>query len=147
MRALKLCQWRTPANMFHKRINWMKLNGKNISNENVILSKYGDVHSHLNGPVFSCTTLFLDECDRNFVASWLNRRTFPNVKNIYVGSHIRQVNFLGNEFDEIWVKETTQEYKNQLRDSLDNKHLKIMSKDDYNAKINKYKRLSERIKY
>jgi hypothetical protein len=80
------------------------------------------------------------------VQYWLNRRTFPNAKNIYVGSHIRPHNFLHREFDDIKVKESTQESKNQLHaDSFNNKNLKIISDDEYNLILNKYRVLSERM--
>lgn len=146
MQALKLCQWRTSKNMFYKRVNWSKLNEKQILNEHVILSKYGDIHSCSNGPVFFCKTLILDDCDRNFVAYWLNKRTFPKVQNIYVGSHIRPINFFLKEFSDIKLKESTQEYENQIHSNKSlNNNIKLISSIEYDSILEKYDRISQRM--
>ena len=48
----------------------------------------GDLHPFRPAPVFrSARTLFLTNCDKNFVYYWLRRDVFPAVRDVYLDSH------------------------------------------------------------
>jgi hypothetical protein len=65
---------------------WLSLKNRQIKNPCVEITN-GMCYSFPNGPIFESTTLFLNCCDKNFVFYWLNQRTFPNLKSIYLASH------------------------------------------------------------
>ena len=53
----------------------------------VSISGCGDIHPSLY-PIFpNTTTVSINNCNKNFVYYWLDRKTFPNVNTIYLNSH------------------------------------------------------------
>jgi hypothetical protein len=66
---------------------WKTLQGRTFTGAIVFLSHYAG-NAFSNGPVFAnCTTLIIDQCDKNFVYYWLNRATFPSVTKVYLNAH------------------------------------------------------------
>jgi hypothetical protein len=55
----------------------------------------GDIHPY-DGPKFpDVEILVMNGCDKNFVYYWLNKRIFPNVKEIWLNSHPCDSSVLG----------------------------------------------------
>lgn len=115
---------------------WNDLKGKFIRNKTVILSRYGDIHPYANGPRFLCDTLFLDGCDKNFLAYWLNRRTFPVASKIYIGSHPCDHYVLKRMSSQIYLHEFHSQYKDRWWRDLDN--IEIISDADYKKAMESY---------
>jgi hypothetical protein len=64
------------------------LMNKFITNKNILLTNYNDIHPFKHHPLFiNAETLFVLECDKNFVYYWINTHAFPNVKNVYLCAH------------------------------------------------------------
>ena len=57
-------------------MKWESLYGKTIKNRHIILEQYKNIHPNIKGPVFTGETLFMIDCDKNFVAL---RRGLPCV--------------------------------------------------------------------
>jgi hypothetical protein len=67
---------------------WKSFTGKYIMNKKIVIRKCVDIHPYKDGPVFNCAeTIFMDECDKNFVYYWLNEKTFPAIEKVYLLSH------------------------------------------------------------
>lgn len=120
----------------YQYMEWNDLKGKIIRNETVILSRYGDIHAHANGPRFLCHTLFLDGCDKNFLAYWLNRRTFPLTYNIYIASHPCDHYVLKRIPCKIYLHEFHSHYKDRWWSDLDN--IEIITDADYKKAMESY---------
>jgi hypothetical protein len=75
------------------REEWSSYAGKIINDKIVVLKQMGDIHPYENPPKFSCETIMLDQCDKNFVYYWLDSSVFTNVKNIFLLSHPCESNF------------------------------------------------------
>ena len=133
-----------------KNIPWKDMTNKTIKNQNVILSRYGDIYPFKNGPIFECDTLFLDCCDKNFLAYWLTRNTFPKLQKLYVGSHpchgytLCELMPLKNDeykkisaYNEIYVIETFYNYyKNRWWSDIDN--IKSITDSDFKKEMESY---------
>ncbi len=129
-------------------VDWSDLNNCTVKNKNVILAKYGDIHPYKNGPIFECETLFLHSCDKNFLAYWLSKHTFPNLKKLYVGSHPSESytldkyankkgkEYIVSKFDEIYLHERFATYKQRWWPNIDN--IKIISASDYDKELESY---------
>jgi hypothetical protein len=141
----------TPLPTTFYDISWENLAGKTIKNNNIILAQYGDIHPFQNGPILECETLFLYKCDKNFLAYWLNRRTFPKANKVYINSHPCQSHTLitldpdGNEnewkyiskFNEIYLHEHFyNHYKNKWWSDIDS--IKNITDSDFEKKMASY---------
>jgi hypothetical protein len=115
------------------KIGWGLLKGRVIRNRNVILEKYGDIPPFANGPIFKCETLIMDGCDENFVAYWLNKKTFPNVKCIYMGSPWDGHALLTCQ--EVYFHEYYKNYKERLRHGS---NIKLISDSEYKQFLANY---------
>lgn len=138
-----------PLHISSMDIPWESLDGKTIKNKNVILSRYGDIHPRFDGPIFECETLFLDCCDKNFLAYWLTRNIFPKVQKLYLGSHpcdfytlILSSNENGiykrvSKFNEIFLTEDYyRHYKARWWPDIDN--IESITKSDYEKEMASY---------
>jgi F-box domain. len=68
--------------------DYLKIKGKNILNRNVVIRDWHFTSPIFHNEVFSKTkTLFLIDCDKNFVFYSLNTHIFPMLKRLYLGSH------------------------------------------------------------
>ena len=68
-----------------RNTHFRKLFGKFVYNENVAFRWCGDIKPTKYGPIFSnCKIVFVDNCDKNFVYYWINKRRFPNINSIYI---------------------------------------------------------------
>jgi len=119
---------------WHRDSNDLK--GKVINNKNVILTRYGDIHPYENSPVFNCETLFLNHCNKNFLAYWLNKKTFPNTTTVYVDSHPCDDYVLTKRFDTIYLHEKFLKYKMMWWQNLDN--VKMISDSEYRKALQMY---------
>ena len=139
LRALKLTNYRVPNSkpenpILYKKTEFEELEGKTIHNQNVILMRYAN-SIFKNGPIFKCHTLFLDECNENFIAYWLNRQTFPNVTTIFLNTPPCQSKYvLSNKFQEIYLHE---DYRFCIHSWPDN-NIKLISDRDYRFFVNDY---------
>ena len=154
MRALRLSRY-TSLGDGSLGIRWEDMKGKVITNKNVILHEYGDIHPFRNGPVFNCENLFIHRCNENFVGYWLKNTTFPFVKTVFIGSHPCE-NYtlitddgkyfdrkIISKFDNIYLHEKYARYKHRWWPNIDN--IKIITSSDYEKEINKFERESEPI--
>lgn len=116
--------------------NWQDLADKKITNKTVILSSYGDIHPFKPIPVFLCETLVLHLCDKNFLAYWLNKSVFPNVKTIYIGSHPCEYYVLTRDLGNIHLHEKYERYKSRWWSNLDN--VKLISAKDYDCFVESF---------
>jgi len=124
-------------------VDWHDLSGKIIHNKNVVLTQYGDVHFY-NGPVFMCEKLFLIQCDKNFVFHWMDKRTFPNLREVYIGSHPCEPCVLtDNKFDTVYLHEAYTSYKEMWWP--DEENVKLISDENYEAALKNYDEVSEEI--
>lgn len=125
-----------PLHPSFTQMDWHDLQGKTIYNKNVVLSRYGDIHGFPEGPVFKCENLVLDQCDKNFLCYWLHKQTFPNVKQIFIGSHPCDHYVLPRNFQEIHLHERFKRYKDRWWSHLDN--IKTIFDSDYNKILESY---------
>jgi hypothetical protein len=132
-----------PIAISNQIINWHDLQNKRIYNTNIILTRYGDIHPFYDGPVFTCKNLFLDHCDKNFIYYWLNRRTFPNVQNVYLGSHPCKPNVLRRDFAQIHLHEAYRNYKKKW--AHENNNIQIITEEKYDEMIQYYE--NEELKF
>lgn len=134
-----------PSPKSYKNALWRDLQGKKIHNKSVILTKYGDIHPFADGPVFACNNLVLDECDKNFLAYWLNKTTFPNAKNIYIKSHPCDRYVLNHEFEKVYLHEQYKRYKDRWWPLLDN--ISVINDGDYEQFLEDHEFDSEEFLY
>lgn len=122
MKALKLSG-------YTKNTAWRDLQWKKIHNKNVILSNYGDIHPFEGGPIFTCENLMLDGCNKNFLAYWLDKQTFPFARQVYIYSHPCDYYVLNRNFEKIYLHETFQKYKDRWWSKCDN--IEIIQDSEY----------------
>lgn len=96
---------RLSDNGWHSSDLWTNLNNKRILNSTVILKGFGDLHPYRNGPKFSAETVYVYNCDKNFVYYWINRSTFPNVKKLYLLSHPCEPPVLNQNIPEFYLED------------------------------------------
>lgn len=121
----------------YKNTDWKELQGKIISNKNVILTRYGDIYPFINVPIFECENLIIDECDKNFIAYWLNKQIFPNVRKVYIASCISDPHVLREtNFQEIYLHECNFPYKEKWWSNFNN--IKLINDTDYQKIVNSY---------
>lgn len=121
-------------------VDWNDLSGKVIHNKNVVLAKYDDIH-FFNGPVFLCEMLFLIQCDKNFAFYWLDNRTFPNLKEVYLGSHPCESSVLTRNQVNVHLHETYTSYKESWWWNNDN--INLISGETFEAILKEYDGESE----
>jgi hypothetical protein len=110
---------------------WKDLKGKKFLNEIMVLTYIGNVYLFEDGPIFNCTTLFL-KVNKSFMEFWFNKRTFPNLINLYIQSSMRNsYEYIKN----IYLHEDFSKNKNQL------KNVRIVNRTDYNLTKQFYSRL------
>ena len=103
----------------------------------------GVLHPNTKGPIFTGTKLFLDACDKNFVYSWLNKDTFPNLQTVYLASHPCEPEILNRQFNEFYLHDKYEHYKKRW--TLNPNNVKIISNNDYIKELSKY--LEEEISF
>lgn len=91
-------------------VDWKKLAGKKVFNKNVHLMHYGDIHPFENNPIFLAETLIVSDNSRLFIFYWINKTTFPNVKNLYLFNHPCEREVLRREFDNIYLTDIYERY-------------------------------------
>ena len=68
--------------------DWYHTAGKVFNAKTVDFVQCGDIHSLRPTPRFpKVETLFIRDCDKNFVYSWLDKTVFPSPKKIWLLSH------------------------------------------------------------
>ena len=112
---------------------WDNLKNKIIHNEVIeIKDCYND--AFIKGPIFKkAETIFMTECDKNFVYYWLDKRTFPNVQRIFLNSHPCEMPVLHRFNDALlYLNENERGYKERWARTninvnlLENKIMKIL---------------------
>jgi len=106
--------------------------GLKFDNRVVDLVGCGDIHPFRQpGPIFEqADTLFIRDCNKNFVYYWLKPSIFPNVKNIYLASHPCEP-MIFNQWEAnttIYLSEFYSGYK--LRWAKNNLNVKVISKSE-----------------
>ena len=117
-------------------VPWNNLGGLTITNKNVFLFGYDDIHER--APIFECENLILDGCSPSFVGKWLQRSTFPLVKRVYLGSqpisrYVLMTNNSAPKFDKVYLHEQYSEYKYNWWYELES--VKLISAADYRSLI------------
>ncbi len=133
----------TPVSKAFNPKSWEDLKGKTVVNESVVLARYGDIRPFANGPVFNCENLFVEECDENFVYYWVNQRTFPKAKNVYLNSHPCEFTVFLRKFEMIYLHES---YRRHGHICDEGRNFKVISGSNYQLAISKYEETSEEIK-
>lgn len=118
-----------------KREIWYALSGKIIKNSTVILS-FGDIWPSKKGPIFHADTIFLDNCDKNFIYYWLDKNTFPFAKTIYLSSHPCEHDVLERDFDRIILSSNNADYKRKWAKNNDN--VSVLDKKEIDDMIESY---------
>lgn len=67
--------------------SWLKLKSGYVHNKIIDIKKCGDIHAQVRPCFIGTQTVFLSDCNKNFVFYWLDRITFPNIKTIYLSNH------------------------------------------------------------
>ena len=109
--------------------SWHNLKGKTIKNQNVILSSYNDIQPFTNSPIFLCDNLIIYKCDVDFVYYWINKRTFPNAKRIYLDSPPYDLQY---DYDYIYLHEKHKQYREWF------KNIVIVDDESYKQLLNNY---------
>lgn len=109
-------------------VPWSHLHGKIVKNEVVVLDNYV-AGSQVVTPVFQCKKLFLDCCEKNFVYFFANKKYFPNVTDLYLGSHPCEPEVLWRKFDNIYLLDNYSRYKKRWAENSTN--VKIISNQDF----------------
>lgn len=117
--------------VIHRNTQWLKLKNKIIHNDNIVIQYCNEIH-YAEEPIFNCKTVFIGKCDQKFVNDWINKNTFPNIKQIYLlESHPCQPN-LFNRFEHLnttfYLSDTYHYYKRQWAKNLN--HVMILSVSD-----------------
>ncbi|CAH6420003.1 Hypothetical protein HVR_LOCUS1056 [uncultured virus] len=116
---------------------WSGLKGKTIRNSTVILKGFGDIHPFNNGPKFLANTLFVHNCDKNFVYYWVNKSVFPNMKKLYLMSHPCEPEVLNQRIDRIYLANSYLRYKNRWAPRCNN--VTMMEYEKMETEMNSYK--------
>lgn len=117
-------------------MNFQNLKYQTIKNQTVILSNYGDIHYFRHAPKFLCTTLILNRCDKNFVATWFSRQTFPNVTTTFIGSHPYDSYILRQDVGILYLHEDYCRYKDMWASNID--RVQLITDQDYEFNLRKY---------
>ncbi|BCS83515.1 hypothetical protein QLL95_gp0608 [Cotonvirus japonicus] len=112
----------------NREMNWCDFTNKKIYNDIVILDGYPGINPTIK-PYFTCKTLFVDSCDKNFVYYFIDKSSFPFVKNLYLGSHPCEPEVLWRKFDNIYLLDKYSTYKERW--SKNNDNIKIISDTDF----------------
>lgn len=104
----------------HTKNTWNSLNMKLVKNKTVILQGFGDLHPYKDGPKFLAEKLFVRRCDKNFVFYWINKQTFPNMKELYLLSHPCEPRVLRQNIPTIYLADNFHRYKKRWAEDLDN---------------------------
>lgn len=101
--------------------SWISLTNRKILNKSVEIKECGDIHPFPKGPVFQADTVHLRACNKNFIYYWLDYRTFPRVKHIYLSSHPCECDVL-HRFPnaKIFLVDQYRGYKERWADELNN---------------------------
>lgn len=148
--------------------DWLfRFRGRTILNNVVILKNHkhptikipgssSEYFLHLinRAPVFECQTLFLDGCTNDFIATWLNEKSFPLVRQLYIKTRSysydpfplikRDINGdIVSKFEKIYLCNVSSDHKNKLAYNQNNLLRRIngienISPSDYQYMINQY---------
>ena len=117
------------------KTDWKHLFGKKISNKVVHLINYGDVHPCTNKPIFMAETLFVENCNKNFIYYWLHENNFPNIKKVYLLSHPCEKIVLHRKLGTIYLVGNFGNFK-KWNTECDN--VKTITTDEFNNELKKY---------
>lgn len=85
-------------------------------------------------PVFMAEKLLVDNCDREFVNKFLNRKTFPEVKELYLSFDFEKGKYLegiSQKFDKVFLV-------NNSCVNVRDKKIKLITPYDFSREINRY---------
>ena len=101
---------------------WNSFGGKVFDQKTVYIKDAGNIHPKMDGRVFKCDTLIVDQCNKNFVYYWIHSYYFINVKNIFLFSHPAEPAFFRRweGKSNIFLSENNLIYKNRWAAKMDN---------------------------
>jgi hypothetical protein len=80
---------------------------------------------------FEAETLFVHDCDKNFVYYYANHSHFPKLKSIYLMSHPCMPYVLRQNMEHIYLATNYRRYKDQWAYDLDNVQLRTYDEMKY----------------
>ena len=109
---------------------------------NKVVCLEGGNNSHLKAIFPRCETLFIDDCEKNYVYYNLDTHHFPNVKKIYINSHpceysVLHRHFLVNGEIEIFLSEKWYYYYKE-RWFAEGSYIKPIKSEDMEKELKKY---------
>lgn len=51
------------------------------------MKEIGDLHRFRDSPIFRCKQIYISQCNKNFIAYWVNSWTFPLAERIVLDNH------------------------------------------------------------
>ena len=114
------------------RTKLITLANKVITNKYVMLTNYNNTNTITflpfnRLPVFeNADTIFILDCDKEFVYQWIDKYTFPNVKNVYLCSE-PDVDVLRRDF-KIYLSSKYKDYKSEAKTNVEFIRLKDVKK-------------------
>ena len=105
--------------------DWEKYNEKIIDNKVTVINNMPDLHPYNNGVTIKSSTVVVNMCNKNFVYYWINKKTFPNVKDIFLFSHPCEQTFFKRWYTEkntpnIYLCNSFGRYKDMWASEMDN---------------------------
>ena len=67
--------------------SWALLRHTIVPNKTVLLTGLTDTFITYGHPIFECSTLFVDNCDKEWTFRHLNRYRFPHLHTLWLNSH------------------------------------------------------------
>lgn len=115
-----------------------KLRGLVLNENFVCVESIGNIGPFNDGPIINCKTLILNDCDKNFIYHWNNRKTFPIVENIFLLSHPCEYDVFHRWGEQpqvnIFISPQYQRYIDKWAHNV--KNIYLLSQNDHNKLIN-----------
>lgn len=90
---------------------WKSFISTKVLTRYLVIENMGDIH-FFSGVEVNSEEIILSNCDKNFIAYWLTRNTFPNAKTIYLDSHPCEPYVLQRNFN-IYLSDRYSEYRDR----------------------------------
>lgn len=92
---------------------WHRYTNTTLHHKNVLLEELYDIHPQRDHPVFEAESLFVLNCDKNWLYHNLNKSAFPKLKILCLHSHPDdQIKRLVNDFPRVFI---TDQYERSAR--------------------------------
>lgn len=116
------------------QVNPFILNNKVVLNKNLHIAGFGDVKP-AEGSLLLAETVFVENCDKNFVFNWMNKHYFPQLRTLFLASHPCEPMVLNQDYN-IYLLDRFRRYGERWG----NPHHPIatITKDEFNSLLSNY---------